>query len=111
MPHQRPDSTKATSQNAAAGYQPASEQAREQHAAVRPEAHAYAAPDVKDSSLAPPAAGEVSDYMDEGDPSFGAHQGASNTNRELHASNQRDGGHGPKTRAANKRILKGKDAG
>jgi len=111
MPHQRPDSTKATSQNAAAGYRPASEPARGQPAEIRPEARAYAAPDVKNSSLALPAAGEISDYMDEGEPSFGAHQGASNTNRELHASNQRDSGHGPKTRAANKRILRGKDAG
>jgi hypothetical protein len=111
MPHQNPQSTKATAQNAVAGYDQTNQQAREQEAAVRPEPRAYAAPDVADASLAPPAAGEVSDYMDEGDPSFGAHQGVNNTNRELHAHNPKGDQQGAKTRAANKAIVSGRAPG
>jgi hypothetical protein len=51
----------------------------------------------------------VDDYMDEGEPSYGAHQGATNTNRPLHAGDP-GGVQGPKTRAANKRIVSRKDA-
>jgi hypothetical protein len=97
MPHQRPDSTSATSQNAATERQQPSDQAREDHASVRPEAKTYAAPDVRDSSLAAPAAGEVGDYADLAEPSGGMHQGANHTNRELHAGNRHQG---PKTQAA-----------
>jgi hypothetical protein len=108
MPHQNTDSTKATAQNAATGQQQANDQAREQQASVSPEPRAYAAPKVEDATLAPPAAGEVADYMDEGDPSFGAQQGANNTNRELHAHDPRVIQQGAKTRAANKRIFSGR---
>ncbi len=109
MPHQNTNSTKATAQNAVSGYEPNAEQAGEQDGRREPEPRAYAAPDVEDSSLAPPAAGEVSDYMDEGDPSLGAQQGANHTNRELHARTVSIDQQGPKTRAANKRIVSGKD--
>ena len=107
MPHQNTDSTKATAQNAATGQQQANDQAAEQDVTANPEPRAYAAPDVRDSTLAPPAAGEMADYMDEGDPSFGAQQGANHTNRELHAHDPRADQQGPKTRAANKSMYSG----
>lgn len=103
MSHQNVHSMRATQQNAVVGQQPGNDQAREQEVTARPEPRAYAAPDVADATLAAPASGEVSDYMDEGDPSFGAHQGASNTNREMHAHNDLQG---PKTRKANRDAFK-----
>lgn len=105
MPHQNVNSTRATQQNTAVDQQPGNDQGREQQASVRAEPRTYAAPSVADSTLAAPAAGEVPDFMDEGDPSFGAHQGASNTNRELHAHDPRTAPQGAKTRQANKDII------
>jgi hypothetical protein len=107
MPHQNTDSTKAAAQNAATGYDQTNQQAEGQRADERPEPRAYAAPNVEDSTLAPPASGEVSDYMDEGDPSFGAQQGANHTNWELHGHKLRADQQGPKTRAANKAMNSG----
>ena len=67
MPHQNPGSSKATAQNAVTDPSAPNDQAREQHRSVRPDPRNYVAADVADASLAPPAAGEVADYMDEGD--------------------------------------------
>jgi hypothetical protein len=97
MPHQRPDSSRATSQNAATEPAQPNDQARDEHVSVRPEARSYTAPDVRDASLAAPAAGEVGDYADMDEPSGGMQQGANHTNRELHSSNRHQG---PKTQAA-----------
>lgn len=66
----------------------------------------HAAPDVGDSSLAPPAAGEVADYMDEGDP-VGAddvQQGATHASRPERTEKLR--GQGPKTRAGDRNRVK-----
>lgn len=90
MPHQNVDSSNATAQNAATDPVAPNDQAREQDAAARPEPRSYAAPEVTDSSLAPPAAGEMADYMDEGD-ALGAddvQQGATHANRPARTENR-----------------------
>lgn len=106
MPHQNVDSASATSQNAVTDRVMPSDQARGQKAALHPEPSSYAAPDVSDSTVAPPAAGEVADYMDEGDP-LGAddvQQGATHANRPERTEKLR--GQGPKTRAGNRNRVK-----
>lgn len=65
MPHQNTSSSNATAQNAATDPVAPRDQATDQDRKEEP--RSYAASDVSDSSLAPPAAGEVSDYMDEGE--------------------------------------------
>jgi hypothetical protein len=107
MPHQNVDSSKATEQNSATGSDQPNDQGREQNRAVRPEPRSYVAADAADASLAPPAAGEVADYMDEGDAlgDDGLQQGATHANRPIRT--EADRGQGPKTRAANRRIVRG----
>ena len=106
MPHQNVEAGKATAQNAATDPIAPNDKGREQNAAVRPEPSSYAAPDVADSTLAPPAAGEVADYMDEGDPLDGAevHSGRDRTNIAAHS---RDDEHGARTRAAIQKEIRG----
>ena len=106
MPHQNPQSSKATAQNSATEPPAPNDQAREQHVSVRPEPRSYVAPDVADASLAPPAAGEVADYMDEGDAlaADDVQQGGNHANRPARTEAAR--GQGPKTRAGNRRIAK-----
>ena len=105
MPHQNVDQSKATAQNAAtdpAG--PGDQTGREGDR--RPEPRSYAAPDVAGSSLAPPAAGEVADFMDEGDP-LGAddvQMGGNHRNRP-NRTEARDT-QGPKTVAGNRQRVK-----
>ena len=79
--------------------------AREDHRSVRPEPRAYTAPDVADATLAAPAAGEIPDYLDEGDALAdpGAQQGADRTLREAHSHREFQG---PKTTRANREIVK-----
>ncbi|HZW14718.1 MAG TPA: hypothetical protein VFF66_00540 [Brevundimonas sp.] len=106
MPHQNVDSAKGTAQNAATDPVGPGDQTRAGGEALRPEPRSYAAPDVNESSLAPPAAGEVADYMDEGDP-IGAddvQQGATNANRPERTEKLL--GQGPKTRAGNRNRVK-----
>ena len=105
MPHQNVDAGKATAQNAATDPVGPNDQARGQHASARPEPRSYAASDLEDSTLAAPAAGEVADYMDEGDP-IGAddvQQGATNANRPERTEKLR--GQGPKTRTGNRNRI------
>lgn len=106
MPHQNVNSSKATAQNAAVPSPEPNDKGREQNAGVRPEPASYAAGDYRDATLAAPAAGEVADYMDEGDPLDGeaVQQGATNTLRDRNTDAA--SGQGPKTRAANRRIVK-----
>ena len=101
MPHGHTDSTQATAQNAATEPEAPNDQARDEHASVRPEPATYAAADVRDSTVAGPAAGELGEYADLEEPSGGMAQGRTHTNREAHA---RDPEQGPKTRAANKAM-------
>lgn len=109
MPHQTPNAAEATDQNAAVSSGAPNDQGREQNASARPEPRSYAAPEVSDSSLAPPAAGEVADFMDEGDPLDGeaVHQGGDRTawpDRTEARMTQ-----GPKTVAANRARLQNRD--
>jgi len=105
MPHQNVEAGKATAQNAATDPVQPNDQAREQHASANPEPRTYAAADVKDSTLAPPAAGEVPDYMDEGDALDGElHSGATRNNIAGHSRNT--GHHGAKTTRAIRDQLK-----
>ena len=101
MPHGNVDSEDATAQNAATPPQAPNDQARGEHASVRPDPSSYAAPDVRDATLAAPAAGEVGDYADLSDPSGGMAQGGDRTNRNAHAHQEAQG---PKTREANRRM-------
>lgn len=107
MPHQNTSSSKATAQNAATD--PTAPRDIPTEEDRRPEPRAYAAPHVEDSTLAPPAAGETADYMDEGDPLEGeaVQQGANHANRP--ARTEAEHGQGRKTRAANKAIFQGKN--
>ena len=71
MAHQNPQAGKAAAQNAATG--PVAPRVPGAHPEASPgpagpEPHSYAAPDARDATLAPPAAGEVGEYADEGDP-------------------------------------------
>lgn len=101
MPHQNTDSTKATAQNAATEPQPPSDQAQGAEATAHPEPRSYAAHDVRDSTVAGPAAGELGDYADLDEPSGGMAQGRTHNNREAHADHQHQG---PKTQEANRRM-------
>ncbi len=105
MPHQHTDSPDGPAQNSVGERQAPNDAAREDHRSVRPEPRSYAAPEAADASLAPPAAGEFSDYFDEGDPlaDEGAQQGGDRTLREAHAHRP---GQGPKTVRANREILR-----
>ena len=75
MPHGNTSTTKATAQNAATPEQQPNDDARGQHVTVHPEPSTYAASDVRDSTLAAPAAGEMGDYADLEAPSGGMAQG------------------------------------
>lgn len=106
MPHQNVDSSKATAQNAATEPVGPGDQTEAGGEARRPEPRSYAAPDVADSSLAPPAAGEVADYMDEGDALGAEDVQLGSTNRNRPRNTEIDSGQGPKTRAGNQQRLK-----
>jgi Raf kinase inhibitor-like YbhB/YbcL family protein len=111
MPHQNTQSSKAAGQNAATDNPAPNDQAREQNASVRAEPRTYVAPDVEDSTLAPPAAGEVADYMDEGDAlgADGLQQGGNHGSRPGRTEAGR--GQGPKTHEANREIVRTGSAG
>lgn len=68
---------------------------------AKPEPKAYAAPDYREASVAGPAAGELTDYADEGEPSGGAQQGRDRTRSALRDTADQ----GPKTKARNREIL------
>jgi hypothetical protein len=105
MAHQNTSSSTATSQNAATD--PAKQGDQGDGQASRPEPRSYAAVDGSDASLAPPAAGEVADGMDEGEAlaADDIQQGGTNRNRPGRTENQTP--QGPETVAANRERLKG----
>jgi hypothetical protein len=106
MPHQNVHSSRATARNAATDPIAPNDQAREQNRSVHPEPRGHAAPDVSDSSLAPPAAGETADYMDEGDAlaADDVQQGGDHRNRP--ARTEAMNTQGPKTVAGNRERVK-----
>lgn len=107
MPHQNTQSPNATAQNSVTGQTPAADRPEgEQQRSVRPEPRSYAAPNVSDSTLAAPAAGEMADYADDGD-ALGLddmQQGGSHTRRPVRT--EAKGGQGPKTMRANRKMVK-----
>jgi len=108
MPHANTTSSKATSQNAATDPISPNDQAREQHRGAHPEPRGYVAAKVQDATLAPPAAGEIADYMDEGEAlgADGLRQGRNHSRRPAPTEAAR--GQGPKTRASNRRRMQGR---
>ncbi|HYD27429.1 hypothetical protein [Brevundimonas sp.] len=111
MPHQNVHSSKATAQNAATDPVGPGDQTRAGGETPRPEPRSYAAPDVADSSLAPPAAGEVADYMDEGDPLAADDVQLGGTNRNRPERTEKMDQQGPKTRAGNRNKVRTGSAG
>lgn len=106
MPHQNTQSPRAPAQNSATGATPGNDRGAEQNRSIHAEPRSYAAHDVADATLAAPAAGEMSDYADEGD-ALGmddVQQGGDNTRRPVGVEARN--GQGPKTRAANRRMTK-----
>jgi hypothetical protein len=106
MPHQNTQSPRATAQNAVTGQTPGNDRGAEQNRSVHPEPRSYVAPDVADSTLAAPAAGEMADYADEGD-ALGmddVQQGGSHTRRPV--GTEANSGQGPKTLRANRKMVK-----
>lgn len=106
MPHQNTASSDAVAQNSATDSQAPRDIPTGQD--LKPEPSSYAADEVDMSSVAPPAAGEVADFQDEGEALEGepVQQGATNTNRpERTEAMDRQG---PKTRAANRDIVRGR---
>ena len=83
MPHQNVESSVAAAQNAATDPSSKNGQQPDGEGPERSQPRSYAAPDVADSTLAPPAAGEVGDFMDEGDAlaADDVQQGRTNLNR------------------------------
>ncbi len=106
MPHQNVDTSKGVAQNAATDPAGPGDQTEAGGEARRPEPRAYAAPDMADSTLAPPAAGEVADYMDEGEALDADDVQLGSTNRNRPRNTDIDSGQGPKTRAGNQQRLK-----
>jgi len=106
MPHQNVHSSKATAQNAATDPVGPGDQTQAGGEAMRPEPRSYAARDVADSSLAPPAAGEVADYMDEGDALAADDVQLGGTNRNRPERTEKMDQQGPKTRAGNRNRVK-----
>ena len=106
MPHQNVQSSNATAQNAATDRAGPGDQTRAGGESRRPEPRSYAAPDVTDSTVAPPAAGEMADYMDEGDPlaADDVQQGSTHANRPERTEKMQQ--QGPKTRAGNRNRVK-----
>lgn len=111
MPHQNVHSSKATAQNAATDPVGPGDQTQAGGENLRPEPRSYAAPDVADSSLAPPAAGEVADYMDEGDPLGADDVQLGGTNRNRPERTEKLDQQGPKTRAGNRNRIRTGSAG
>ena len=103
MPHQNVQSPKATAQNAATPSRESSDEAQGE-LDLRTEPRSYAAPELSGSTLAAPAAGEMADYMDEGDALDQAdvQQGGTHANRPARTEAVR--GEGPKTLAANRKM-------
>ena len=105
MPHQNVQSPKATAQNAVTpSREPSDEPQGELD--LRTEPRSYASNDLVQSTVAPPAAGEVADHMDEGDAldDPGAQQGGTHANRPVRTEASQ--GRGLKTVAANRKMAR-----
>ena len=106
MPHQNVDAANATAQNAATDRVGPGDQTRAGGQKRQAEPHSYAAADDSESTLAPPAAGEIADYMDEGDALDAEDVQMGVTNRNRPGDTEADRGQGRKTREANRNIAR-----
>jgi hypothetical protein len=106
MPHQNVHSSSATAQNAATDPVGPGDQTRAGGEGRRPEPRSYAAPDVSESSLAPPASGEVADFMDEGDPIGADDVQLGGTHRNRPDRTEKMDQQGPKTREGNRNRVR-----
>jgi hypothetical protein len=106
MPHQNVHSSKATAQNAVADPVGPGDQTQAGGESLRPEPRSYAASDVTESTLAPPAAGEVADFMDEGDPLGADDVQLGSTNRNRPERTEKMDQQGPKTREGNRNRVR-----
>jgi hypothetical protein len=106
MPHQNTQSPKATAQNAVTPSREPSDDEVQGELELTPEPRSYTAASYADASLAAPAAGEVADYMDEGDAlgDAGLQQGSTHNNRPVRTEAAR--GQGAKTTAANRQMAR-----
>lgn len=100
MPPRKVESADAAARNAAP------DTLKADAAASRPPPRRYAAPDVADSSLAPPAAGEIPDYMDEGDALGAEDVQSGSDHRNRPGKTQAMTGQGRKTLAGNRERFK-----
>jgi hypothetical protein len=105
MPHQNVQSPKATAQNAVEPSREPGDQPQGE-LDLRSEPRSYTAASYQDASLAAPAAGEVADYMDEGEAlgEDGVQQGSTHNNRPVRTEAARD--QGAKTRSANRDMAR-----
>jgi hypothetical protein len=113
MPHQNPQSPKATAQNAATEPQAPLVQGAgpERREPTRPEPQSYVASDSREATVAPPASGELGDYADEGDAfdeRFGEVQMGGNRTNPVKTPNDASL-QGRKTFQANKERLRSHD--
>lgn len=99
MRNRNTENENARSGRAVTDAQPPSDHA---HSRGRGEPKSYAAADWRDASLASPAAGEVTDYFDEGEPSGGVQQGRTQTNAASRDVRRPQGG---LTRKRNRQII------
>ena len=110
MPHQNVQSPDATAQNAVTPSREVGDSAQADPTQGELDLHAeprsYAASSYADATLAAPAAGEVADYMDEGEAlgDDGVQQGSTHNNRPVRTEAAR--GQGPKTRDANREMTR-----
>jgi hypothetical protein len=103
MPHQNVQSTDATAQNAVTPSREPGDQPQGE-LDLRAEPRSYTARDYSEATLAAPAAGEVADYMDEGEAlgDAGLQQGSTHNNRPVRT--EAATGQGAKTTAANREL-------
>jgi hypothetical protein len=110
MPHQNVHSSKATAQNAATDPAGPGDQTQAGGEALRPEPRSYAAPDVAESTLAPPAASEVADFMDEGDALSADDVQLGSTHRNRPDRTEKMDQQGTRTREGNRNRVRGGSA-
>jgi len=101
MPNKNTENANARSGRAVTDHQPPQDGAHVEPGRAEPSS--YAAKNWQEATLAPPAAGEVTDFFDEGEPSGGAQQGATRTRVPEYDATR---GQGPKTGRMNRKLVK-----
>lgn len=101
MPQKHTENANARSGNAVTDSQPPQDGAHVEDRS--PEPSSYAAESWTDATMAQPAANEMTDFFDEGEPSGGAQQGGNRTRVPEYDATR---GQGPKTRAKNREMTR-----